>query len=201
MSAVRVFAALAAVSCVAACASSPPPSNSVAAVTPLPAPSPAPPSSPPPPETKLCGGEIDLAVDSDETVQSKFDCFLRASEVKDSPTEIMLRLLDDVIRFDRGSANLTPKHKEVLAPIAKAFRNSPQSGCITVIGHTDATGTDDINGPLSEARAKAVVDFLGARGSIKLRYYGVGAKQPANRADPYGPENRRIRAVNKCARP
>jgi outer membrane protein OmpA-like peptidoglycan-associated protein len=51
---------------------------------------------------------------------------------------------------------------------------------IEISGHTDSKGSADYNKKLSERRAKAVVDYLVAKGvsSDRLRYAGYGMDRP-----------------------
>ena len=50
------------------------------------------------------------------------------------------------------------------------------SGRFEVAGHTDSSGTDAVNVPLSEARARAVVDHLVSRGIPRLGPHGAGLR-------------------------
>ena len=51
---------------------------------------------------------------------------------------------------------------------------------VEVVGHTDTTGTDAINQPLSERRAASVGAYLKSRGVIpqRLATFGVGSRYP-----------------------
>lgn len=67
---------------------------------------------------------------------------------------------------------------------------------ITVTGHTDDSGNEEMNLELSKARAQAVVDYMVARGidSRRLIAVGAGSSQPrhANDSAPARRGNRRI---------
>ncbi|MCU0456267.1 MAG: OmpA family protein [Bacteroidales bacterium] len=67
---------------------------------------------------------------------------------------------------------------------------------IEISGHTDKTGSEPLNFRLSEARAKAVVDYLLKKGidPTRLEYRGFGSLQPiADNATPAGRTmNRRV---------
>jgi len=56
---------------------------------------------------------------------------------------------------------------------------------IQINGHTDNVGTDASNQQLSEARAKAVYDYLCTKGlaANRLKYKGYGEAQPLNSND------------------
>ena len=67
---------------------------------------------------------------------------------------------------------------------------------VTVIGHTDSTGSDAINNPLSIDRADAARDYLVGRGVARARIMtdGRGSREPvADNATPQGRnKNRRV---------
>ena len=51
---------------------------------------------------------------------------------------------------------------------------------MTVIGHTDSTGSDAVNNPLSLKRANSVRDYLVTRGVASTRFAtdGRGSREP-----------------------
>ena len=67
---------------------------------------------------------------------------------------------------------------------------------VEVVGHTDSTGSDAINRPLSQRRADSVVAYLKARNvsAVRLSAYGVGSDYPvASNDTPEGRQlNRRV---------
>ena len=67
---------------------------------------------------------------------------------------------------------------------------------LQIVGHTDSSGNDKINIPLSQRRAVSVANYLAMRGvaANRLQAYGVGASQPiASNATPEGKaQNRRV---------
>ena len=60
--------------------------------------------------------------------------------------------------------------------------------------HADATGSEDINQPLSQKRAEAVRDYLVKNGAEPgmLKAVGMGSKALKVTTDPAAPENRRV---------
>lgn len=68
--------------------------------------------------------------------------------------EVSLLLSSDVL-FDIGQSALRPDAQDTLGA-AVAQIDAAGATSVTVAGHTDNTGTDAINGPLSQARATAV---------------------------------------------
>ena len=64
-------------------------------------------------------------------------------------------------------------------------------------GHTDGVGTAVYNDALSDRRAKAVVEFLQARGVgvARLEAEGKGMRELADPSNPKAAANRRVRIV------
>ena len=58
--------------------------------------------------------------------------------------------------FATDSAELTPEGRAPLDRLSPCWR----TGRFEIEGHTDSTGTDEMNQALSERRARAVVDQL-----------------------------------------
>ena len=98
------------------------------------------------------------------------------------------------IEFATGSASISSASDPVLDALAKAAVTCP--GVVQVEGHTDDQGTAEANRGLSEARAKAVVAALQARGMLaeRLRAQGFGPDRPVadNATDEGRARNRRI---------
>ena len=68
-----------------------------------------------------------------------------------------------------------------------------------IVGHTDASGGDTVNQPLSERRAEAVRAYLIERHGVapeRLEATGMGAREPLDPADPRAAGNRRVEIVN-----
>lgn len=108
--------------------------------------------------------------------------------------ELKLAIPSDV-SFDVGRAAIKPNFAPVLDQFAGGLRNNPQAE-VRIIGHTDATGTDAINNPLSIERAASTRDYLIARGvsPAAFRIEGRGAREPVadNASDTGRAQNRRV---------
>jgi outer membrane protein OmpA-like peptidoglycan-associated protein len=93
------------------------------------------------------------------------------------------------LSFATGSAMLQPGTGRVLDRFAEGLDASMQ---VRIIGHTDSTGSDAINDPLSQERARAVRDHLQDRGvpTSRMDVVGRGSREPL--ADN-GSENGRAR--------
>lgn len=99
------------------------------------------------------------------------------------------------VQFEIGSANLTPDAQKTLDEVAVAMQNSPQVK-VEIDGHTDNTGTLDLNNRLSLQRAESVKKYLVSKGVDEQRMTtkGFGPSKPlATNDTPEGrAENRRI---------
>lgn len=83
------------------------------------------------------------------------------------------------ILFDLGKDELKPDAKDALSRGAATLRDSQTT--MIVQGHTDSTGSDAINQPLSERRANRVRDYLVSQGvpASKMAAVGYGSSRPA----------------------
>ena len=91
----------------------------------------------------------------------------------------MIRLQD--VNFDTGKATIKPESFSVLDDIGQILGHWPQLR-IEIGGHTDSRGTDAKNQQLSEARAKAVRDYLTNKfpelNAEQFTAVGYGERQP-----------------------
>ena len=108
--------------------------------------------------------------------------------------ELKLQIPSDV-SFDTGRADIKPNFQPILDQFASGLRNNPNAE-VRIIGHTDSTGSDAINNPLSIERAASTRDYLIARGvrSSAFRIEGQGSRQPIadNNSDAGRAQNRRV---------
>lgn len=86
--------------------------------------------------------------------------------------------LPDGVTFATGSYSISPAFQATLDRVAQSLRDYPNS-LIDVYGHTDTVGTTSSNQRLSEERARAVANYLSARGvsSSRIRWQGYGETQ------------------------
>ncbi|MGI9526962.1 MAG: OmpA family protein [Weeksellaceae bacterium] len=102
----------------------------------------------------------------------------------------------DRVYFETGSDGLTAtsmKQIENIVTILNAYPNAK----VKLGGYTDNTGSQDINQPLSEGRAKAVMNNIVKNGinAERLAAEGYGADHPvcpANDTDMCKAQNRRV---------
>lgn len=83
------------------------------------------------------------------------------------------------ISFDTGRSAVKPQLANVLNQFATTLNSNPGTA-ITIIGHTDSSGSDSINNPLSLDRANSTRDYLIARGVAvaRLKTEGRGSSEP-----------------------
>ena len=99
------------------------------------------------------------------------------------------------VSFDTGSAAIKPQLRSVLDPFAASLRDDPTAR-LSIIGHTDNTGSDAINNPLSLERARSVRDYLVDRGvaGSRIEVAGRGEREPVadNSTEAGRARNRRV---------
>lgn len=83
------------------------------------------------------------------------------------------------ISFAVGRSDIQPNFAPVLDQFAAGLRNNPNTD-VRIVGHTDSTGSDAINNPLSLARAESARNFLTMRGvsGARIQVEGRGSHQP-----------------------
>jgi len=85
---------------------------------------------------------------------------------------LVLRMPSDVT-FATNQSNIDPRFDATLADVANVLREYDRS-LVDVVGHTDSSGGDAINQPLSERRAVSVADALIRNGVQRERLYVAG---------------------------
>ena len=101
----------------------------------------------------------------------------RSAPITVSDTRI---LIPETIYFEFDTDVLRSVSQPILDQLADVIRALDPSLRIRVDGHTDDTGDAEYNVDLSYRRARAVVEYLVARGvpRARLEYHGYGAAQP-----------------------
>lgn len=99
------------------------------------------------------------------------------------------------ISFDTGRANIKPNFRPILDRFASSLLDNPTT-LVTIIGHTDNTGNDAVNNPLSVERAARTRDYLASRGVSSGRFTidGRGSYEPvvSNNSEANRARNRRV---------
>ena len=98
--------------------------------------------------------------------------------------------------FDVGRADIKPAMRPVLDEMA---RNLDPGVRVWVVGHTDSTGSEATNRPLSVERAQAVRSYLVGRGvaSTRINVDGRGEREPvaSNDTEAGRAQNRRVEVL------
>lgn len=99
------------------------------------------------------------------------------------------------ITFPINSYEVQPQFRATLDQVAQTLAAYP-STLIDVYGHTDPSGGDAINIPLSQNRAQAVANYLAMRGvnPARIATQGYGSSQPIadNSTEAGRAQNRRV---------
>jgi flagellar motor protein MotB len=109
--------------------------------------------------------------------------------------EVGTKVVLNNIFFETAKSTLTPASYKELDNVVRMLNETPTLR-VEISGHTDNTGSLDLNMRLSQARAKSVVDYLIGRGiaSNRLEYKGYGPQQPVapNDTEAGRSQNRRV---------
>jgi len=102
------------------------------------------------------------------------------------------------VSFDTNRYDIKPNLRPILDRFATTLNQNPVTR-VTIIGHTDSTGTDAINNPLSVNRAASTRDYLVARGvaANRIAIDGRGSREPIadNNTETGRAKNRRVEVL------
>jgi outer membrane protein OmpA-like peptidoglycan-associated protein len=105
-------------------------------------------------------------------------------------------VISEQVQFETGTAALKAESDAVLGQVARVLADHPELELVEVQGHTDDTGTPELNQRLSDDRARAVVTWLAGHGvaASRLVAKGYGQERPiADNATEEGrAKNRRV---------
>ncbi len=96
---------------------------------------------------------------------------------------------DSGILFATNKSDLNSAAKTSLTNFANSLKNTPETD-VTVYGHTDNTGTRELNERLSQDRAQSVIRYLNSNGIPTERMTGKGMAFDMPVADNSTPEGR-----------
>lgn len=115
-------------------------------------------------------------------------------EVERNGNQIKL-VMPESVTFATNSSTLNGNAIDALNKAAETLVKYHDT-TLTVAGHTDNTGSDAINEPLSRRRAQSVADYLHQRGvaASRLSTVGYGSRQPVAGNDTFESraKNRRV---------
>ena len=105
---------------------------------------------------------------------------------------------EEGILFATNSSTLNPSSQDALTKFSTSLKNNKETN-VVISGHTDNTGNDAINDPLSERRAESVANYLKSKGvsGKRLTTVGSGSRQPVatNETSEGRQQNRRVEVV------
>jgi outer membrane protein OmpA-like peptidoglycan-associated protein len=114
----------------------------------------------------------------------------------DTPRGLVVNMGD--VLFDPGKSDLSSEAREDLAKLSGIVLNYP-SLRLTIEGHTDNTGSAEINQTVSEQRANAVRNYLASQGlsAGSLSAQGLGMNNPVadNDTNEGRQKNRRVEII------
>jgi outer membrane protein OmpA-like peptidoglycan-associated protein len=141
--------------------------------------------------------QIGSAIDEEARTRSQAERELDATlaSLKDialvkAEQERTVITLSGSVLFEMGETKLMPIAKERLTAVADYLRRLEPGKTIRVVGHTDSSGTDDVNKALSLHRARAVRDYLVSLGVPADRVTAVGMGESTPVAPNDSAENR-----------
>jgi outer membrane protein OmpA-like peptidoglycan-associated protein len=121
------------------------------------------------------------------------------------PKQAQVQLTQEEVRirrqifFKTGSAEIRPRSDALLSEIADVLLRNPQVEHVEIQGHTDNTGTPELNQDLSQRRAEAVRDWLVNAGvepqRLTARGYGDTRPLMPNLTDRNRARNRRVQFI------
>lgn len=111
-----------------------------------------------------------------------------------SDNQLLMAIPSD-ISFNSNSASINSKFHPVLNSFVDSLRRNPQTE-VVIVGHTDSTGSDSINDPLSLNRANAARNYIFSKGvqGPRIQAEGRGSREPiaTNSTAAGRAQNRRI---------
>ncbi|TLY29572.1 MAG: hypothetical protein E6K56_08155 [Ignavibacteria bacterium] len=140
---------------------------------------------------------LGLKHQEEETVRLISSMFTREEgNVLRDGDDIVIRLYG--LSFPVGKNTIEAEYYSLLTKVQDAIKRFPKCS-VTIEGHTDSQGSDELNQTLSESRAKAVAEYLMANMGVELpiNHHGYGESRPvASNDTPDGrAKNRRIDVV------
>ena len=136
--------------------------------------------------------------DAEQRARTAIASLKELALVKEEANETIVTLSGAVL-FKTGKSELLPLAETTLDRVAAALEQLDESQVVTIYGHTDSRGADDMNRRLSQARADVVREYLVGKGvgANNIKAVGKGESAPvASNETPEGrANNRRVEMV------
>lgn len=122
---------------------------------------------------------FDIPVDYDKDNIPSITLFLQPIKDTSSTSPAVKPVVLNNVFFETGSASLQKISFVELEKLFSFLKDNPTVK-IRINGHTDNAGRDEVNLPLSEARAKSVYDYLMKQGieATRMQFKGFGSSKP-----------------------
>jgi len=133
----------------------------------------------------IAGGAVGAYMDSqkkDFEKQLKSEIERGDISLQNLPNNVLMVTMTAQTAFDVNSTNIKPGFESTMQKISSIVKKYGKTH-LSLVGHTDSTGTQAYNQNLSERRAQSVKSYLQGQGVIepRLAAYGMGEDKP--RAD------------------
>lgn len=148
-------------------------------------------------QTEQARAETERARKAAEALRAQLlEQFNRIMETRDSARGLVVTMAD--VLFDTGKYDLRPPTREALARLSGIALAHPGLR-FDVEGHTDSTGSDELNQTLSEQRADTVRGYLVQQGlpaeSVTARGFGKTTPVADNNTAEGRQKNRRVELI------
>ncbi len=114
-----------------------------------------------------------------------------AIQVEKLPQNVLRVTMTDQTAFAVDSAEIQPRFYSTMDKIATVLNRYGKTE-LTIVGHTDSTGTTQHNQALSESRAQAVHNYFLQKGVVSQRLESHGLGEGASRASNATAEGRQL---------
>jgi peptidoglycan-associated lipoprotein len=149
-------------------------------------------------QTRVKNHDVKLA-ELDNATRQALERAQQAGKLAEGKFVYSLVLSDDTAKFPVNKHELSKEAKEALDAFAERLKTENKNVYLEIQGHTDATGPDDLNYRLGEARAEAVRVYLNKQGVALNRMstisYGKTEPVESNKTRDGRSKNRRVVVV------
>ena len=132
----------------------------------------------------------------DQTAQDALQRAEAAGKLAEGKFLYQMVLSDDSVKFPTDGSKLSPEAETRLSDFASKLKSDNRNVYVEIQGHTDNTGSKELNMRLGEERAEAVRRFMNEQGVALNRMatisYGEDAPVAPNNTRQGRAQNRRV---------